>query len=50
MIIFENICNESPYKIFEQKYNEAIEANQKTVEAISISSFCSYFYWIIKHS
>ena len=40
MIIFENICNESPYKIFEQKYNEAIEANQKTVEAISISSFC----------
>ena len=40
MIIFENISNEIPYKLFEEKYAEAIEADQQTIEAISISSFC----------
>ena len=40
MIIFENISNEIPYKLYEEKYAEAIEADQQTIEAISISSFC----------
>jgi len=39
MIIFENLSNEEPYKVFEQKYKEATEANQNAIEAISISSF-----------
>lgn len=40
MIIFENISNEIPYKVLEEKYAEAIQAGQQTIEAISISSFC----------
>lgn len=41
MIKFNNICQDEPYVILKNKYEEAVQANQKIVEAISISSFCS---------
>ena len=39
MIKFLNQSNDEPYSIFKKKYEEAIEANQPSIEAISISSF-----------
>ena len=39
MIIFKNISKEEPYKIFKEKYESAVKANQKTVEAVAISSY-----------
>ena len=39
MIKFNNLENEIPYIIFNEKYNEAIVAGQKNIEAISISSY-----------
>ena len=39
MIIFNNLNQEIPYQLFEKKYYEAIDAGQKGIEAISISSF-----------
>ena len=39
MIKFINLNQEKPYKIFKEKYDEVINANQKDVEAISISSY-----------
>lgn len=39
MIKFNNLIEEYPYLIFEEKYQKAIKANQDNVEAISISSF-----------
>jgi pyridoxamine 5'-phosphate oxidase len=39
MINFKNFSQETPYLIFEQKYNNAINANQKNIEAIAISSY-----------
>ena len=41
MIKFINLNQEKPYKIFKEKYDEVINANQKDVEAISISSYNS---------
>ena len=39
MIKFINTCQEKPYLLLKEKYDEAINANQKGIEAISISSF-----------
>ena len=39
MIKFENICKDEPFVLLKSKYDEAVKANQKLVEAISISSF-----------
>ena len=39
MIKFTNLSNEKPFLIFQEKYNEAVNAGQKNVEAISISSY-----------
>ena len=39
MIKFLKQSNDEPYLIFKKKYEEAIQANQPSIEAISISSF-----------
>jgi len=39
MIKFNNLNNERPYIIFREKFNEALEAGQKNIDAICISSF-----------
>ena len=39
MIQFNNLKQEDPYLKLKQKYNEAINKNQKFIEAITISSF-----------
>jgi len=39
MIKFNNLSQEKPYLLFKQKYEEAFNANQKNIEAISIASF-----------
>ena len=39
MIEIIDICADKPYKYFEKYYNSAIQANQRSIEAISISSF-----------
>ena len=39
MIAFKNISQELPYSIFKEKYDEAIDAGQKNIEAINISSY-----------
>ena len=39
MIQFNNLNQEAPYLLFEAKYNEALNAGQKVIEAISISSY-----------
>ena len=39
MIKFNNLNQEIPYQFFKKKYDEAIDAGQKGIEAISISSF-----------
>ena len=39
MIQFININQDTPYLLFKTKYDEAINAEQKSIEAISISSF-----------
>ena len=39
MIQFNNLNKEIPYQLFKEKYNEALSAGQKVIEAISISSF-----------
>jgi pyridoxamine 5'-phosphate oxidase len=41
MIQFKNANKELPYLIFKAKYDEALNAGQKNIEAISISSFNS---------
>ncbi len=41
MIEFNNICDETPYKIFKEKYEDSLNAKQKIIEAICISSFSS---------
>ena len=41
MINFINLNNETPYVQLKDKFDQAISANQKSVEAISISSFSS---------
>jgi pyridoxamine 5'-phosphate oxidase len=39
MIQFNNLNQEVPYLLFKEKYDQAINAGQKGIEAISISSF-----------
>ena len=39
MIKFTNLSSDEPYLKFNQKYNEAFNANQKNIEAICISSY-----------
>ena len=39
MISFNNLNQETPYLLFKEKYDEALDAGQKVIEAISISSF-----------
>ena len=39
MIEFKKVYLETPYSIFKQKYQEALDAGQKNIEAISISSY-----------
>ena len=39
MIEFRNLSKEIPYQLFKEKYDEAIYAGQKSIEAISISSY-----------
>tara|TARA_B100000886_G_scaffold340531_1_gene310895 strand:- start:4379 stop:4975 length:597 start_codon:yes stop_codon:yes gene_type:complete len=39
MIELNNISNETPYRIFKEKYENSLNANQKIIEAICISSF-----------
>ena len=39
MIKFNNLNQEIPYLLLKSKYEEALNAGQKGIEAISISSF-----------
>jgi pyridoxamine 5'-phosphate oxidase len=39
MIKFINLIQDEPYRIFKTKYEEALNANQKNIDAISISSY-----------
>ncbi len=39
MIQFNNLNQETPYLLFKAKYDEALNAGQKGIEAISISSY-----------
>jgi pyridoxamine 5'-phosphate oxidase len=39
MIKMNNICNESPYLFFKDKYDKSLQANQHNIDAICISSF-----------
>jgi pyridoxamine 5'-phosphate oxidase len=39
MIIFTNLSQATPFLTFKKKYDEAISAKQKNIEAIAISSF-----------
>tara|TARA_A100001388_G_C28536403_1_gene388101 strand:+ start:30 stop:626 length:597 start_codon:yes stop_codon:yes gene_type:complete len=39
MIKFSNLNQEAPFLIFKEKYDEALLAGQKSIEAISISSY-----------
>ena len=39
MIKFNNLNQEIPYQLLKEKYDEAVDAGQKGVEAISISSY-----------
>ena len=41
MIEFINISDELPYKIFKNRYEDAVRANQLIVEAVCISSYSS---------
>ena len=39
MIQFNNLNQETPYQLLKEKYDEAVDAGQKGIEAISISSY-----------
>lgn len=39
MIQFKNLNKDKPYLLFKSKYDEALSAGQKVIEAISISTF-----------
>jgi pyridoxamine 5'-phosphate oxidase len=41
MIKFIKTSDEAPYKVFKEKYEDSLNANQKIIEAICISSFSS---------
>lgn len=44
MIKFINLNQDIPYKLFKEKYSDAIDAGQKNIEAISISSYNKNLY------
>ena len=39
MIKFNKLNKELPFLLFKEKYEEALDAGQKNIEAISISTF-----------
>jgi pyridoxamine 5'-phosphate oxidase len=39
MIKFNNLNQETPYQLFKEKYDEAVDVGQKGIEAISVSSY-----------
>jgi len=39
MIKFKNLNQETPFQYLKEKYDEAVDAGQKSIEAISISSY-----------
>ena len=39
MIKFNNLNKETPYQLFKEKYDEAVDVGQKGIEAISVSSY-----------
>ena len=39
MVKFNNLSQEIPYLLFKKKYDQALKAGQKSIEAISISSY-----------
>ena len=39
MILFNNLNQDKPYLLFKEKYDEAVKAEQKAIEALSISSY-----------
>ena len=39
MIKFINIINSEPYNLFEKFYKQALDHNEKFIEAISVSSY-----------
>ena len=39
MIEFNNLNQGIPYQLLKEKYDEALNAGQKSIEAISISSY-----------
>lgn len=39
MIKFKNLSSDKPYKLFKQKYNDALKACQMNIQSISISSY-----------
>jgi len=41
MIQFNNLSKEKPYMVLKAKYDQALKADQKAIEAISISSYMS---------
>ena len=41
MITFNNLSSEAPYLILKKKYDKALSADQKIIEAMSIASFSS---------
>lgn len=43
MIEFNSLCQEEPYLLLKEKYNESLEANQKNIEAICISSYSTKY-------
>lgn len=42
MIKFTQLSNDLPYSIFKKKYDVALNANQKNIEAVCISSYSSH--------
>lgn len=41
VIKFNNIIQEAPFILFKEKYDEALNAGQNSIEAVSISSYCN---------
>ena len=41
MIQFDNLSQELPYQVFKEKYENSLNAKQKNIEAICISSYSS---------
>ena len=41
MIKFINNCEDQPFRILRDKYNEALSSGQRSIEALAISSLSS---------